>query len=113
MSKEILTTKLDGPVPRDAVHVAFVAVQAAYTLKPGDKVALDRYRKAVDAHNDAECVGVVNPFLKETVKRDEWFLLLLNPGSVSNLRHHWDHPWFPEDDSITASDDDEGECRGC
>jgi hypothetical protein len=51
-------------------------------------------------------VGVVDPFLFELVKPGDRFWLLLNPGSITGLRHDWSHPDFP---NRAASDTAEAE----
>ena len=84
-----------GPdAPRDAIHVAIIAVQAGEWLSPGEKVTmlLGRAYKA----KDQRALGVVDPFLSEEVDRLEWFYLFLNPGSITSLRHDWTHPAFTE-----------------
>ena len=100
---------------RDAIHVAIVAAMAKEELQPGERVRIDWYGLASKPPliKPMESVGgthgVVDPFLDRPVRRNEMFWLLMNPGSVSNLRHDWSHPAI-EDES---SDDGDNECRGC
>lgn len=111
--------KLCGPnAKRDALHVAVLPAVADQYLDPGDSVSISSLGKARITSRD-EAVGIVDPFLKASVYPGERFLVLMNPGSVSNLRHDWDHPSVvttpvvvpvlaPEDDYET----DDG-CKGC
>lgn len=88
---------LVGPdAKRDAVHVAVFPVQAGERLRPGDEVELfDGKAFRLDRLNLA---GIVDPFLQETVHKDEWFYLCIKPGTVTSLRHAWTHPNFPDEE---------------
>ena len=78
---------------RDAVHVAVIPVEAGEPLPPGCKVAI-REGKAF-LGREREEVGVVDPFLRETVLPGERFYLLMPPYSVRGLHHDWTHGAFP------------------
>jgi hypothetical protein len=78
---------------RDAIHVAVAPVVAAHNLNPGTHVSLDENGRAV---MDGLCLGIVDPFLKGTVLAGERFWLFLYPGTITTLRHHWEHPAFVE-----------------
>lgn len=56
-------------------------------------------------------IGIVDPFLGRPVNIGERFWVVLDPASVTNLRHDWDHPAFPAEDPEQEPDDDG--CRGC
>lgn len=75
---------------RDAIHVAIAPANAMETLLPGQHVA---YRYG-DAYAEGEFVGIVDPFLREPVKKGEAFWLFLYPNTVTSLRHAWTHPAF-------------------
>jgi hypothetical protein len=81
------------PVGRDAVHIALAPVAAEEELEPGQRVSLvpghPGLVRAVWPH-----IGIVDPFLTETVKRGERFYLFLFPGTVTSLRHVWTSPHF-------------------
>lgn len=79
---------------RDAVHVAVAPTVAASRLAPGDWVALTFQGTAVHSTPEAG-VGVVDPFLKESLLPGDRFWLFMRPNTVSGLRHDWDHPAFP------------------
>lgn len=74
---------------RDAVHVATLSVVAIQPLRPGDHVGILRGNEAGLSINP---IGIVDPFLSETVKKGEVFQLCLYPRSTRNLRHSWQHP---------------------
>lgn len=87
---------------RDAVHVAVIPAVAGERLDPGMRVGLDRNGAYIECVNGVDLVGLVDPFLPNAVKRGERFWLFLLPGTVTSLRHHWQHPAFaatiPADD---------------
>lgn len=78
---------------RDSVHIAVCPVVAAETLFPGQHVGLTGGDHAT---GKGPSVGIVDPFLTTRVKPGERFWLYLYPGSVTSLRHVWEHPAFPE-----------------
>lgn len=77
----------EGPLGRDAVHVAVVQVVAPTTLYPG---------KLVNAEGGlrAPFVGIVDPFLRAPVLKRQRCWIMLFPGSITSLRHKWTHPAF-------------------
>lgn len=83
----IITT----PQQRDAIHVAVAPVVAATRLSPGEHVLVDQY----GARASSKGIGVVDPFLREEVKKGETFWLFLYPGTITSLRHDWTHPQMP------------------
>jgi hypothetical protein len=94
---------------RDAIHIAVASVIALTHLSPGDPVQVDGgYARKVAP---AVAHGVVDPFRFDGVPAYSRFLVVLKPGTTKNLRHHWDHPAFPEEADEPGEYDDE--CRGC
>lgn len=94
---------------RDAVHVATApAVCCEDSLQPGERIGVNPWdnTQAEKRHNTC---GVVDPFLDAPVRRGEWFNILIDPGTVKNLRHQWDHELFINEDVANGDD----ECRGC
>lgn len=82
----------DNDHRRDAGHVAFMPITAAERLVPGQRVGLLNLEYASSA---GPYVGIVDPFLIETmeaVEAEQRFLLCFFPGSVTGLRHIYDHP---------------------
>lgn len=78
---------------RDAIHVAVAPVTAACVLEVGTHVSIDSDGKACLGSHP---IGIVDPFLKRSVKTGERFYLFLYPGSITSLRHEWIHPAFGE-----------------
>lgn len=88
----------EGESPnRDALHVAVVPLTAAHKayLRAGEPFKLNTAGLAVSCHID-DSIGVADPFLKESIRPGERFWGLLIPGSVSNLRHDFDHHAWPK-----------------
>lgn len=79
---------------RDAIHIAVFPVVAAERLARGEHVSLNADGEA-EWEPVNEGLGIVDPFLTETVKKGERFWLLVYPRQISSLRHVWEHPKFP------------------
>ena len=82
----------DGERRRDAIHVAVAPVTAQTTLFPGEPVSLVEGTAVVGRGNAN--VGIIDPFLKQSVQAGERCWLLLYPNSVTSIRHIWSHPVF-------------------
>ena len=83
---------------RDAIHIAVVPLIAGEDLYTGGKIKL-KFGSAEIAlkadYNKDEAIGIVDPFLNEyRVKKGERFYGVLFPGTVTGMRHHWQHPKF-------------------
>lgn len=74
---------------RDAVHLAVLPVQAQCVLYPGQAVS-------VDGQSFGKFVGIVDPFLKASVAKNDWFWLFLYPRTITSLKHVWSHPDVPD-----------------
>ena len=86
----------DGDRRRDAIHIAVAPVTARETLKPGQHIGFVPVGQIetvgmVDAERQ---IGLVDPFLTETVQPGQRFWLFLYPNTVTSLRHVWTHPAF-------------------
>lgn len=89
---------------RDAVHVAVISVQAAQGLWPGcDVGVVETEAGYIASRNATPHIGIVDPFIKETVQEDQRFWLFLYPRTITSLSHAWSHPAFP-DKPVTALD---------
>jgi len=77
---------------RDAIHIAIISVTADCTLKPGVDVAVIARNDDFFATIEGYTVGIVDPFLKQDVKKGERFHVLLYPNTVTSLKHSWTHP---------------------
>lgn len=118
MSDVALGNKMrnNGVELRDAMYVAIIKARAGVTLEAGDFVYIQDGEAWLT--NRPNALGIVDPFLEKRVERGEYFLVVLMPGSVTNLRHQWSHPLLPEgserdEDFYPNGDDDSDSCRGC
>lgn len=94
---ELIGTKLDESVKRDAIHIAVIPALASVTMRPGTFVNSQ-------GQPAKPYVGVVDPFLTQNVLPGERFFIFLMPKTITSLRHVWSHPAFPEE--TPASDPD-------
>ena len=103
---QVVGPNLGGTPPkgaeRDAVHIAVIAVEAGEKLQKGQDVWLID-GKAVSGRPETlqfpwERVGVVDPFRWGEVEKGDRFWLVLEPGTITALRHEWAHPFFPAPD---------------
>ena len=108
MSGIKLGVRLNRSAERDAVHVAIYATRAGEDLYPGQRVVVSEATSL--AYPSEVGLGIVDPFLTGRVEKGGWFWVLLMPGIVSNLRHHWTHPSI---DTCEAEDDDGDMWEGC
>lgn len=114
MSHQITLGEPASYLTKDAVHIAVVGLIAGHTLYPGQRIKLllgDRGGPAVAAKRMEDSVAVVDPFLVAPVTVGVRFWALMLPGTVTNLRHEWDHP-LVSGSPAEASEAYEG-CRGC
>lgn len=106
---------IEGPARRDAIHVAVAPAVAIEELVPGQRVHGWKVGTIVQVcriHGDEKSIGVVDPFLKEPVKRGDTFWVFINPGDITSLKHSWGHPELGEED-LEYIDYEYDECRGC
>jgi hypothetical protein len=82
---------LDHEMPRDAVHISVAPVICGEDLSPGMHVSLTGDEIA---RRDKPPIGIVDPYLPGPVKKGARVWLLLYPGSITSLVHHWTHPAF-------------------
>lgn len=82
--------------PRDAIHIAVIALVAAEELHPGWLVSVDDDGLAVRVTEPYRSVGVVDPFLSGVVAKGQRCWVLLRANSVTSMRHQWTSPDFPE-----------------
>lgn len=88
---ELLPSWKEG---KDAIHIAIVPVTADEELQPGQHVGFVDGNTYVGTH--PEPVGIVDPFLKNPVKKGEKCWLCMYPYTITALRHEWKHPAFSE-----------------
>lgn len=98
---------------RDAIHLAVEPVEAADVLDPGQHVCIENgkayladldaqgrvmhQRSAHRAATARRAMGIVDPFLDQTVFPGERFWFIMYPRQVRSLRHVWTHPDFPDE----------------
>ena len=90
---------LDGTEGRDAIHFALAPMIATEELQPAQAITLvemggNEARACIDPKRWGKGLGIVDPFLTDTVKKGERFWMFLYPGTITNLRHVWSHPAF-------------------
>lgn len=83
-------------VERDAIHIAIVPVRATETLRPGQHIGLQPGSELFVGKSFKPHIGIVDPFLKKPVKKDDIFYMCLYQNTVTGMRHHWLHPSFSE-----------------
>jgi hypothetical protein len=88
-----LGTIIDETAGRDAIHLAVEPIEAGEVLYPGQRVNLKDGKAYLV--NRAKEVGIVDPFLSVAVYPGQRFWLVVNPRTITSLRHVWEHPAFP------------------
>lgn len=74
---------------RDAVHVAMIsAVCGDEFLSRGQSVGLTNGTASVSPKS----IGIVDPFGPEVVKRGQLTWVCLYPNTITDMKHHWEHP---------------------
>lgn len=109
---ETLGTILDGDEGRDAVHVAVIAMRAHAQLQPGQKVGVGHTTTTGGTTAILDPVGIVDPFLTHVVEEGEWFWMFVYPRTITEMRHHWEHPDIPSDSQREATRDTLKKMRG-
>jgi hypothetical protein len=94
---QTLGTIIGAGEKRDAIHLAVDPAIAGENLIPGEDVGLVN---GVAVKCDRP-LGIVDPFLKASVKKGERFWLVVYPRQITSLRHVWSHPAFPEEPEFT------------
>ena len=107
-SPDVLGRLADSRAEKDAVHVAIAPVVCSHVkVHPGEPLKVVA-GGAVDKAGDGEWDGIVDPFLTMLVEPGERFYLVLKPGSITSLRHDWEHPAFTD----TTEKEEMDWCRG-
>lgn len=85
---------LEGtPAARDAIHLAVERVRGVDYLSPGEAVGF--VAPGLVSASARKLVGIVDPFLTDGPCPGNEFFLVLFPGTVTSLRHVWEHPDIP------------------
>lgn len=94
---DTLGTIIDERAGRDAIHLAVEPVIAGEALGAGYPIKITD-GKAFYAERQ-ECIGIVDPFLDGMVSPGLRFWLVVNPRTITSLRHVWSHPAFKDPDT--------------
>lgn len=83
---------------RDAIHIAVAPVRAMENLKPGTWLTwhVQGNTEQVVACNPTRAIGIVDPFLTQSIKEGQYFWMLVKPNTITSLRHEWEHPAFDD-----------------
>lgn len=111
MSDIPLGTNPTGDASRDAIHVAIFPAIANEKLSPGQHVGLVRHGDTESVGRSRYRIGIIDPFLKKDVSKGERCWVCLYPQTVTGMRHHWQHPDFPEETPVLG--DSEAVIRRC
>jgi hypothetical protein len=101
----LLGKLVSGSPERDAVHIAVVAVEAATVLSAGMRIGFDASGKV--ARVVPEIIGVVDPFLTETVYPGDKCWMFLLPNTITSLKHNWTHPAFEDKPNLPSQSESE------
>lgn len=91
---------ITGDADRDAIHIAIAPMVAETDLEPGAYVGVFQNGNA-GLHPVP--IGIVDPFLRRTVRAGERFWLCLYQQTVTGMRHAWSHPAFTTEPRAQAS----------
>ena len=69
-------------VERDAIHIALVPVRATETLRPGQHIGLQPGSELFVGKGFKPHIGIVDPFLKKSVKKDDIWLGVAPPSII-------------------------------
>lgn len=94
----MIHTRTEG---RDAIHLGVEQVVAGERLERGEPIGFGSDGKAYQSwfgcegdNSTPKCVGIVDPFLDETIYKGQKFWLIVLPRQITSLRHVWEHPDF-------------------
>ena len=87
---------------KDAIHIACISVKAAHYMYPCATVTVDENMVARNAKLGA--IGIVDPFLRTRINEGDTFWVFLFPGTITSLRHEWEHPHFKNIKIVNETD---------
>jgi hypothetical protein len=95
MSNELgLGQFITGSKEKDAVHIAVIPLVAGERFYPGDRFTCNSGTDVAMRYSGKDYIGVVDPFLSMRVEVGEKFWGFIKPGTVTGMRHEWQHPAF-------------------
>lgn len=88
---------LNGNEERDAIHIAILPVIAGddymYAAEEvGFVYGSNSIVKSKPSVYGLATVGIIDPFLKDSVKKGDRVWMFMLPGTITGLRHNWAHP---------------------
>ena len=95
LTQQLIGKVLLGEVERDAIHIAVAPMVARVRLAPGQHV--DATGSPVGT-----MIGIVDPFLSDTVMPGQRVFIFLYPNTITGLRHEWTHPAFSGNAPVKA-----------
>lgn len=99
---------ITGPAERDAIHIAVAPVEIAGTrrLNPGTRLDFlpGSATLVVPCLNGG--IGILDPFLDGPAPVGSVAWMYLRPGSITSLRHEWQHPAFAQVERAQVRDED-------
>ena len=99
MSEHYIGTILTKPIGRDAIHIALMDVIASELLHPGEFVSFVP-DSVTHVKSDDDGIGIIDPYLRTSVKAGDRITMFLLPNTVTSLKHVWTHPSIPDTDPI-------------
>jgi hypothetical protein len=88
-------TLIDETAQRDAIHIAIAPVLVHNEFcDPGEHVGFLTNGNVSTTANKK--IGIIDPFLKDPVRKGQRCYLFLYPQTVTGMKHHWSHPDFPD-----------------
>lgn len=93
---------IEGHEERDAIHVAIIPAKLLTEAHPGQRVRLvdrkpgEKFYTVAATRKNQKCIGVVDPYIDRYLEVGETVWILLKPNTVTDMRHHWEHPEFED-----------------
>lgn len=97
---------LKGGEGRDAIHIAVAPVIAGAFLKRGEQVMFSpgSRERVIAWDGEGALLGILDPFWESSyIQEGTRCWLFLRPGSITSLRHVWEHPAFMATAPIASS----------
>ena len=95
MQPTVLGTVPDEGMGRDAIHIAVLPTRTKGQMYPGQFVRVGKLNGEYTvgmAHPEEGSHGIIDPYLERIIPAGDLVWVLLLPGTVQDMRHHWSHP---------------------
>lgn len=98
-TQKLVGSILEESAERDAIHVAVAPVIAGQKLWAGAKIGFSHDNVVMEEESlfGLKAIGIVDPFLQTSIEEGQRFFMFLNPGTVTTMKHYWEHPSFPSE----------------